>query len=289
MIEASFYEDFENDSVRCRLCPHNCVIKAFQKGKCGVRENRYGKLYSNVYGKVITLAVDPIEKKPLFHFEPGKKTLSIATIGCNFTCSFCQNSNISQGYKTSKHPPGKTYSPQHILDLAKEKNTNIISFTYSEPTIAFEYYKDIMKLGKDQGFKFVFVTNGYINLDPLKELKGLINAANIDLKSFNEEFYKKEVCGKLQPVLDAIKLYYDLGIHIEITTLVIPTKNDTEDNFRKIAQFIFDLDPTIPWHISRFFPHFMLKDLPPTPIETLKKAADIGREVGLKNIYLGNV
>jgi pyruvate formate lyase activating enzyme len=287
--EAMFYEKLKDKQVQCHLCSHHCVIKEGKRGICGVRENVDGTLHSLVYGRLISAAVDPIEKKPLFHFLPGSQAYSVATVGCNFRCLNCQNYEISQMPKPDKLILGNEVSPKQIVDAAKRYRCESIAYTYTEPTIFYEYAYDTAKLASKQGIKNVFVTNGYIAEEPLKTIAPYLDAANVDLKSFSDEFHRK-VCGaRLKPVLDAIKLYRELGIWIEITTLVITGMNDSEQEFRNIAQFIKDIDNGIPWHVSRFFPHFRLMSTPPTPVETLNMARKIGLDAGLKHVYQGNL
>jgi len=234
-------------------------------------------------------AVDPIEKKPLFHFLPGSRAYSIATVGCNFRCLNCQNYDISQIPKPQKPIIGRDVTPAQIVEAAKRYQCESIAYTYSEPTIFFEYAYETAKLASKEGIKNTFVTNGYIAEDPLRTIAPYLDAANIDLKSFSDDFYRK-ICGaRLEPVLEAIRLYKELGIWIEITTLVIPSLNDSEENFKKIAEFIGSLDKGIPWHVSRFFPTYELIDLPPTQIEDLNRAREKGLEAGLKYVYQGNV
>ena len=251
MKEASYYETLENGKVRCNLCPHHCVINLGKTGNCKVRKNVDGTLYSLVYGKSIAQSTDPIEKKPLFHFYPGSKAFSIATVGCNMHCLHCQNADISQ--VTRRIFPNKKVSPEEIVHAAKKSGAQSIAYTYTEPTIFYEYAYDIAHLAKQEGLKNVFVTNGYIEQKPLEDIASVVDAANIDLKGMTDDFYKK-VCGAhLQPVLDAIKQYYELGIWIEITTLVIPEYNDDSEMLSKIARFIANLDSNIPWHVTGFY------------------------------------
>ncbi|RLE41748.1 AmmeMemoRadiSam system radical SAM enzyme [Candidatus Woesearchaeota archaeon] len=289
MKEAMFYQKLKDGVVQCQLCPHFCTIKLGERGRCGVRENVAGKLYSLVYNRLATYAVDPVEKKPLFHFYPGEDAFSISTVGCNFSCLFCQNYALSQSPKPDKEVYGELVTANEVVSMAMAKNCSIISYTYSEPTIAFEYYYEIMRLAKSKGLRNTFVTNGFINSQPLKKLANFLDAANVDLKSFSEEFYQNIVGGSLKPVLDAIKLYHKLGIWVEVTTLVIPGKNDSEEELYKIAEFIAGVDANIPWHISRFFPYYKMQDVEPTPVETLLKAAELGKKAGLRYIYVGNV
>ena len=289
--EAMFYEKLEDKLVNCNLCSHRCrKIADSKRGICGVRENRGGKLYSLVYGRVVARSVDPIEKKPLFQFLPGSMSYSIATVGCNFRCGNCQNFDISQLPKERKVIVGQETSPEDIVSAAKRNNCKSIAYTYSEPTIFFEYALDVAKLAKKEGLKNVFVTNGYITQEALREIAPYLDAANIDLKSFSDDFYKNNCGARLKPVLDSIKLYKSLGIWTEITTLIIPTLNDSEDELQKIAEFIKEeVGEDTPWHITQFHSMYKLPDLPRTPVETLRKARQIGLEAGLRYVYEGNV
>ena len=287
--EAMFYEKLEESTVSCHLCPHHCKINESKRGICGVRENKDGVLYSLVYGKMVARAIDPIEKKPLFHFYPGSTSFSIATVGCNFRCKNCQNFDISQMPKDKKRIVGEDISPPEIVAAAKHYNCRSISYTYTEPTIYFEYAYDIAKLAHEAGISNVFVSNGYTTEEAIRALAPYLDAINVDLKGLSEELYHKNCGGHLQPVLDAIKLYKSLGVWVEVTTLVIPTLNDSEEDFRGIAEFIKSVGVDIPWHISQFYPTYKLTDLPPTPVTTLHEARDIGLEVGLRYVYEGNV
>ena len=289
MREAMFYEKEDDMVVKCHLCSHRCRIVESKRGICGVRENRKGKLYSLVYEKVISRSVDPIEKKPLFHFLPGSSSYSIATVGCNFRCKNCQNWEISQSPKPENPIIGKKVSPQEIANAAELIGCKSIAYTYTEPVIFMEYAYDVAKIAKKNLIKNIFVTNGYITKEPLKTIAPYLDAANIDLKSLNDEFYKKNCGARVKPVIEAIKLHKKLGIWIEITTLIIPKLNDSEENLRNIAEFIKDVGVEIPWHVSRFYPSFRLIDFPPTPIETLHRAREIGLEVGLRYVYQGDV
>lgn len=290
--EAGLYQKLENNKVRCQNCPHYCVIAPGKRGICGGRENNKGKLYSLVYGKAAACHVDPIEKKPFFHFLPGSKTLSVATVGCNLRCLNCQNYDISQSPKPDKPISGEDLTPEEIVKLVLENNLPSISYTYTEPTIFMEYALETAKLAKKAGLKNCWVSNGFMSEEALDLIAPYLDAANIDLKSFSEDFYEK-VCGaKLQPILDALKGMKAAGIWTEIATLVIPTLNDDEKNFRNIAEFIKkELGAETPWHVSRFSGaiSWKLKDLPDTPAETLEKAYRIGKEIGLKYVYIGNV
>jgi pyruvate formate lyase activating enzyme len=288
MKEALFYHKGEDKEVTCALCYHRCTITEGNKGICGVRENREGTLYSLVYGKSISESVDPIEKKPLFHFYPGSRSFSIATVGCNFTCLHCQNSSISQMPRNQKYIAGNDLHPSKIVSLAQDHECQSISYTYTEPTIYFEYAYETAQLAKEKGIANVFVTNGYTTPDALKAIHPYLDAANIDLKSFSDQFYRTLCGARLQPVLDTITLYHQLGIWIELTTLLIPSYNDSEEELRSIARFIMELDPSIPWHISAFHPTYRLTDQNRTPVATLRKAREIGLGEGLRYVYEGN-
>jgi pyruvate formate lyase activating enzyme len=290
MKQAMFQEAREAKKVQCGLCSHRCLIEPGKRGICAVRENRDGILFSLVYDRVIARNVDPIEKKPLFHFLPSSMSYSIATPGCNFHCKHCQNADISQlPTESGDMLPGKESSPAVIVEAAKRNSCASISYTYTEPTIYFELALDTARLAAEAGLKNVFVSNGYITPEALREIKPYLHAANIDLKAYSDEFYKK-VCGaRLQPVLDSIKLYKELGIWIEITTLVIPGYNDSDRELIELSQFISSVGKDIPWHVSRFHPNYKLNDQPITPVETLKRAKEIGLDAGLRYVYEGNV
>ena len=285
-----FQEARDEKKVQCSLCSHRCLISAGKRGICAVRENRGGVLYSLVYDKVIARNIDPIEKKPLFHFLPGSLSYSLATPGCNFRCLHCQNADISQLPRDHGGIVlGEEVPPAAIVAAALKYRCASISYTYTEPTIYFELAYDTARLAAEAGLKNVFVTNGYITSEALKVVSPYLHAANIDLKGFTDEFYKK-VCGaRLQPVLDAIRLYKELGIWIEITTLVIPDHNDSEDELKGIAQFVKSVGEDIPWHVTRFHPTYKLTDEPRTPLETLKRARQIGFEAELRYVYEGNI
>jgi len=287
--EAYFYEKKGNAKVCCRVCPHNCLIPESGSGICGVRQNRGGVLFSLVYDKVIAEHIDPIEKKPLYHFLPGSRSYSIATAGCNFTCRHCQNADISQLPRHSGAIFGQERTPEAIVAAASAAGCASISYTYTEPTIYYELAFDTAKRAAKKGIKNVFVSNGYINPEPLAEISPYLHAANIDLKGYSEDFYHA-VCGaKLQPVLDTIQLYKKLGIWIEITTLVIPGLNDSPGTIASIAEFIAGVGIEIPWHVTAFHPTYRMTDKPPTPAQTLLLARDIGLKAGLRYVYTGNI
>ena len=290
MKQAMFQEAREGNKVQCSLCCHRCLIAPGKRGICAVRENRDGTLYSLVYDKVIAQNIDPIEKKPLFHFQPGSMSYSIATPGCNFRCRHCQNADISQLPRDHGGVVlGEEIAPSAIVAAALKTRCKSISYTYTEPTIYFELAYETARLAVEAGLKNVFVTNGYITSEALGVIRPYLHAANIDLKGFTDDFYKN-ICGaRLQPVLDAIRLYKEFGIWIEITTLVIPGHNDSDEELRDIARFIRSVGEEIPWHVTRFHPTYKLTDQPRTPVATLKRAQQIGFEAGLRYVYEGNI
>lgn len=289
MKEAMFYNRQEDGGVRCDLCRFRCLIGAGERGLCKVRENRGGVLYSLLYGSLCAEHVDPIEKKPLFHVMPGSTSYSIATTGCNFRCHHCQNASISQALPdTSRQGAGVT--PQEVINRCKKSCCRSISYTYTEPTIFYEFAYDTSRLAQEAGVRNIFVSNGYIGKAALTAIAPYLAAANIDLKSFSKEFYRDIVHAKLSEVLDSILEYRKLGIWLEITTLIIPGLNDTEQELQGIASFIMDnLGPDTPWHVSQFHPTYRLTDRPPTPLATLRKAREIGLATGLNYVYEGNV
>jgi len=289
MKEALVYDSLPGKDVRCRLCGHNCLIKNGHRGICAVRENTDGRLYSLVYGKVISLNVDPIEKKPLFHFLPGSTSFSIATVGCNFRCKHCQNYEISQYPRERKFEiPGKDMSPEQVVQQAIQYGCESISYTYTEPTIFFEFAYDCAQLAQEKGLKNVFVSNGYTGPDAVRLIAPYLDANNIDLKG-SDTFYR-EVCGaRLDPVKETIRLMKESGVWVEVTTLIIPDLNDSEADLTAIAEFIVTVDPGIPWHVSQFYPTYKLTDKPRTPVATLRHACEIGYKAGLRHVYEGNV
>ncbi len=289
MKEAMFYTQEEDGRVRCGLCRFRCLIGQGARGICGVRENRDGALYSLVYGKLCAEHVDPIEKKPLFHVMPGSTSYSIATPGCNFHCRHCQNAAISQ---VERDAPirGTEVGPQEIVRRARGSNCRSISYTYTEPTIFYEFAYDTARLAQEAGLRNIFVTNGYISKEALTIIAPYLDAANIDLKGFSEGFYRDIVHARLSEVLDSIIEYRQQGIWIEITTLIIPGLNDADKELQGIASFInTNLGKDTPWHVSQFHPTYQLTDRPRTPVDTLRKARDIGHAAGLRYVYEGNV
>jgi pyruvate formate lyase activating enzyme len=280
----------EKKEVRCLACAHKCLISDGKTGICGVRKNINGELFLLVYGRVAAEHADPIEKKPLFRFLPGTKAYSIGTVGCNFKCEWCQNFDISQVARKGIIF-GNERTPEQIVDEALESGCKSIAYTYNEPVIWIEFVKDIAKLAKKKGLKNVFVTNGYWSKESFDYLnkENLIDAMNIDLKAFDEKTHLKYCGAKLKPVLGMIKRACKAGIHVEITTLVIPGINDDEKQLKGIANFIAKLGKDIPWHVSRFFPMYKMKEKHFTDIETLNKAQDIGKKAGLNYVFLGNI
>ncbi len=289
MKEAMFYKRLDKDRVHCFLCSQHCRIEPGGIGKCGVRENRGGKLFSLVYGKLIASHVDPVEKKPLFHFLPGSTSYSIATAGCNFECAFCQNADISQSPRISGEIYGRSASAKEVADQAKKEGCASISYTYTEPTIFMEYALDVAALAKERGLENVFVTNGYMSREALDEAAPLLAAANVDLKSFDDAFYREKCGASLKPVLMTLERMKELGIWVEVTTLVIPGLNDSEAELKQIARFLVSIGAETPWHVSRFHPAFNMMDARPTPVETIRRARRIGLEAGLRYVYAGNV
>ena len=289
MKEAYLYEKQEERKVRCHLCNHRCLIKDGLRGICGVRENRGGTLFSLVYGQVIARHVDPIEKKPLFHFLPGTSSYSIATAGCNFKCLFCQNADISQMPKDRNQILGEEMTPEIVLEEALRSRSSTISYTYTEPTIFFEFALDIARPAASRGLRNIFVSNGYMTEECLKEISPNLHGANVDLKGFSEKYYK-ELCGaKLKPVLKTLELMKKMNVWVEVTTLLVPGLNDSKEELQQLAKFLVNLDPDIPWHISRFHPTYRLTNVRATPPESIRKAKDIGYEAGLRYVYTGNL
>ncbi|MFI5399018.1 MAG: AmmeMemoRadiSam system radical SAM enzyme [Candidatus Binatia bacterium] len=312
MKEAMFYEPLPNGRVLCTLCALSCKIAPGRRGACGVRVNVDDTLYTLVYDKVVARHVDPIEKKPFFHFLPGTRSYSIATVGCNFRCLHCQNYEISQQPK-QKAPrvresggdepevlclslrdaearmPGESITPEQIVAAAQRSGCRSIAYTYTEATIFFELAYDTARLAASEDLGNVFVTNGYITEEALSTIAPYLSAANIDLKSLNDSAHKRMTGARLQPVLDGIRAYKRHGIWVEVTTLIIPGHNDSEEELRQIAAFIAGVGTDIPWHVTQFYPAYRLLDRPPTPVATLRRAREIGYEAGLQYVYEGNV
>ena len=289
--QAVLWESLPENKVKCNLCCRNCEIKEGELGACFVRKNIDGKLYSLNYNRICAANPDPIEKKPLFHFQPGKKSFSIAAVGCNFRCRYCQNWQISQVSPKESDEDESRITPNQIVEAAVKENCSSIAYTYTEPTIFMELCNDCAKLAKQKGLANVFVSNGYMTKQAIDFTKGWLDAINIDLKAFTEEYYQYFCRAKLQPVLDTIKyIAKETDIWMEITTLVVPGQNDSDKELNDIARFICEeAGENVPWHISRFYPQYKYQDSEPTPLETLEKAYEIGKQAGLKFVYVGNV
>jgi pyruvate formate lyase activating enzyme len=290
-MEAFLYERLEENKVKCNLCCHRCIIREGRRGICSVRQNKDGILETLVYGKLVARHIDPIEKKPLFHFLPGTLSYSIATVGCNLRCRFCQNADIAQMPSDRKGAVmGTDCTPGEAVNAARQGGCRSIAYTYTEPTIFFEFAFETAKLAHKDGIRNVFVTNGYMTAEALEMIHPYLDAANVDLKAFNDKYYKN-VCGAdLKYVQAALKSMKSLGIFVEVTTLLVPGLNDDPSELNDLAAFIVqDLGPETPWHISRFHPTYKLTDRPSTPVQTLSMARDIGLKAGLRYVYTGNV
>ncbi|MCK4548816.1 MAG: AmmeMemoRadiSam system radical SAM enzyme [Candidatus Krumholzibacteria bacterium] len=280
--EALFYEKLDDGRVRCLLCPNLCVVGNGSAGRCMVRKNESGKLLTLSYGNTVTVAIDPIEKKPLYHFMPGSQILSIGPNGCTLTCDHCQNWQISQ-----EKAPVRYLSPEELVELGGRDGSAGVAFTYTEPLVWFEYLLDALPLLTDAGLKSVLVTNGYLNEEPARQIVPLVDAFNVDLKSFNDSFYRKYCGGSIEPVMAFIELAAEHA-HVEVTCLIIPGLNDTEEEIAKMARWLSGISREIPLHLSRFFPRFRMDGRPPTPQETLEMAFRTAREY-LDYVYVGNI
>lgn len=283
MHEALYYEKLDNAKVKCRLCPHNCVIPEERRGICGVRINKGGTLFSEIYGEITSLALDPVEKKPLYHFHPGEYILSAGTKGCNLSCSFCQNWRISKNIDA----PTEAVTPSGLVEKAVKSKSFGIAYTYNEPFIWYEFISDTARLAKKAALANVLVTNGFVNMPPLEGILPFIDAMNIDLKSFNDDFYRKTCGGRLDPVLETIKRSVR-SCHVELTTLLIPTVNDSGEELERLVDWVYEnAGEEVPLHFSRYFPCYKM-DIPPTTMESLRRAERIAKKK-LKYVYLGNV
>ncbi|MBP9012323.1 MAG: AmmeMemoRadiSam system radical SAM enzyme [Smithella sp.] len=289
MREALLYEKLDGGKVHCNLCAHRCRINPGRSGICGVRENREGVLYSLVYGTLIAENLDPIEKKPFFHVYPASQSYSIATVGCNFRCDFCQNHDISQMPAATRMIAGEDFLPREIVTKAKQSRARTIAYTYTEPTVYFELALDTATIAVENGLQNVFVTNGFMTVETIEKIAPYLTAANVDLKSFRDEFYNKYCGARLNPVLESLQTMKKKGIWVEITTLLIPGLNDSDEELKDIARFIAGLGRETPWHISRFHPQYKMRNRPVTPLDALHRVVQIGRETGLKYVYSGNV
>ncbi|MCP4567246.1 MAG: AmmeMemoRadiSam system radical SAM enzyme [FCB group bacterium] len=287
-VEARFYKKLEDGGIECGICPRKCQITDLERGYCGTRENRGDKYYTLVYGRPCAMNIDPIEKKPLYHFYPATTAFSLATAGCNVNCKCCQNWDISQS--RPEQTDNIDLPPKKIIEVCRERDIPTIAYTYSEPVIFYEYMYDTAKLGHKQDVRSVMITGGYIEPEPLDDLLNHLDAVKVDLKGIREEYYHDYVDGELKPVLDTLLRIKKAGVWLEIVYLVIPTLNDTDEEFKELARWIKNnLGADVPVHFSRFHPQYLLKNLPPTPQKTLERAYDISRAEGLEYVYLGNV
>jgi pyruvate formate lyase activating enzyme len=290
MKEALLYQKLDNDKVQCNLCTHRCSIGPGKKGVCLVRENREGVLYTLVYGRAIARHVDPIEKKPLYHFHPGSEAYSIATPGCNFRCRFCQNWDISQPASVEILQSGMEVTPEQVVKHVQSMNCKIIAYTYTEPTIFFEYSYDTAIRAREMGIKNVYVSNGYMTYEMLDMMGPYLDGINVDLKAFRDETYRSIIGARLQPVLDNLKKIKQMDIWLEVTSLIIPGINDDPGEIKDMADFIAgELGVNVPWHISRFMPAYKMEGTPITPADTIYRAKEIGVEAGLHFVYPGNL
>jgi pyruvate formate lyase activating enzyme len=289
-MKASFFESFDDGSVKCNLCSHRCLIKEGRLGICGVRANQSGALETLIYGRLVARHIDPIEKKPLFHFYPGSLSFSIAAVGCNFKCAFCQNSHIAKMPAIGNGKiAGDVCHPEDLVQAALDGGCKSISHTYTEPTVNFEFVLETARLAVEKGLKNVFVTNGFITRESMEALSPYLHGANVDLKSFSDDFYKK-ICGaRLSPVKERLLHMKELGLFFEVTTLIIPGLNDDPEELFALASFLArELGEHTPWHISRFHPAFQMTQVRPTPESVLLDVRKIGIKAGLKYIYIGN-
>jgi pyruvate formate lyase activating enzyme len=287
-VEARYYKKHPDREIECTLCPRLCKLGDKERGYCGVRENRGGKYYTLVYGKACAIHVDPVEKKPFFHFLPKNQALSIASAGCNVNCKFCQNWEISQ--VRPEQIQHVDFPPSAVVKAAQNNNCPIIAYTYSEPVVFFEYMYDTSRYARGQGIKNVVITGGHINLEPLEDLMKVVDGIKVDLKAFNQNFYTKYVRGELDPVLEAIKRIAQSDTWLEIVYLVIPTLNDSTEEILRLCRWLMrEIGPDVPIHFSRFHPMYLLKNLPSTPLSTLERIHNIARQEGLHYSYIGNV
>lgn len=288
MIKAELFETLGRNRVRCQLCAHQCRLPEGATGICRVRRNISGVLYSLNSDRVVAMHMDPIEKKPLYHFQPGSSTFSIAAMGCNFSCRFCQNHSISM-VDDERGITGENVSPEQLVQQALKSRAASISYTYTEPTVFFELMLETARLAHRHGIKNVMVTNGFMSARALSLLGPFLDAANIDLKAFNETFYKTHCSARLQPVLETIAAMRAEGIWLEITTLLIPGLNDDEDEIKRLISFLLKQDAGMPWHVSRFYPHYQMQHIPQTAQNSIQTILALGSGMGLKYLYGGNM
>lgn len=290
METAWLSKKLDSGKVLCQACAQSCKLDEGEYGICGVRQVVDGELKSLVYGLAAAVNIDPVEKKPMFHFQPGSRSFSVGTVGCNFSCQFCQNYHISQYPKEHDYKVfGDELPPERIVEMALEHNCQSIAYTYNEPIVFFEYTYDTAKLAHEKGLKNIYVTSGYETRKAIDLLAPYVDGMNIDIKSFSDDFYREISGARLKPVLECVKYAHEKGIWVETTTLLIPGKNDSEEEMKGIAEFLAGIDTSIPWHLSAFYPMYKMLDVPPTPASTLLKAYEIGKKAGLKYVYVGNL
>ena len=290
--EAVLCRPLRDDTVQCRVCEHFCAVRPGETGRCRVRRNEGGVLYLTVYGDAVALNLDPVEKKPLFHFLPGEQILSLGTYGCNFRCPFCQNWSISQPSRLEGRPSigGREVTPEMLVETCRRYGAPMIAYTYNEPTVFFEYTLDTARLAHEQGIRNVYVSNGYMSQEALELLTPYLDGINVDLKAFTETFYREQCQARLEPVKRNIRtIARETDIWIEVTTLLIPGLNDSDEELRAMAAWLAEVDPAMPWHVSAFHPDYQMTDRPPTSPAALMRAYEIGRKAGLHHVYLGNV
>ncbi len=288
--EAMLAQSLQAQVVQCRACEHFCVLQPGQWGKCGVRANRAGTLYLTVYGEPIAAHIDPIEKKPLFHFLPGARAFSIGTYGCNLRCDWCQNWQMSQVRSLESMPTGEQLAPEHIVEVCQQRGIETIAYTYNEPTIFFEYTYDIARLAHARGIKNLYVSNGFMSQAALEQIGPYLDAINVDLKGFTDALYRTYTGGRIEPVKRNIAaIARETQIWIEVTTLVIPGINDSDAELRAAAEWLVSVDSDMPWHISAFHPMYKMTDRPRTPSATLERAYEIGKTAGIRHLYVGNI
>ncbi len=288
--EALLFRPLRDNAVQCRTCEHFCALQVGETGKCRVRRNDGGTLYLTVYGDAIALNLDPVEKKPLFHFLPGEEILSLGTYGCNFRCPFCQNWSISQRVDERASFRGRQATPEMLVETCRQYNVRMIAYTYNEPTVFFEYTYDTARLAHEHGIRNVYVSNGYMSEEALEAIGPYLDGINVDLKGFDEAFYRQQCQARLEPVKRNIRtIAQETDIWIEVTTLLIPGLNDSDEELRAMAAWLAEVDPAMPWHVSAFHPDYQMLDRPPTPAAALRRAYDIGRQAGLHYVYLGNI
>ena len=287
-VKAMFFKKLEGTAIECELCPRHCLVTDLERGYCGVRENQGGEYFTLVHSRACAMNIDPIEKKPLFHFHPGTAAFSVATAGCNVNCKFCQNWDISQS--RPEQVTNVELPPKEIVQICQKRAIPTVAYTYSEPVVFYEYMYDTCLEGRKQGIKNVMITGGYIEKEPLKKIIPVMDAIKVDLKAYSEEYYRDIVNGELQPVLEALKIMHEEGIWIEIVYLVVPTLNDSTKELTELCQWVTEnLSDQVPIHFTRFHPTYLMTNLPPTPVKTLEKAYDIALQSGLKFPYIGNV